>query len=107
MLDRWSQREQACCSQVMRLPLRMYANGALQHMNRDGAVGVMLLHVGCALHGDEHSAEVIALVKGLGVESRLPGLFLLRVRDFVRKVERSKAVCRRYWHEVLPPCSPF
>ena len=60
---------------------------AFEDLDGDGAVGVVLLHVGGVLHGDEDDAEVVFLEESLGVEAGWPGFLLLGVGDLFEQIE--------------------
>jgi hypothetical protein len=68
------------------------ANLTLENLDGECAVGVVLLHVGGVLHGDEDDAEVVFLEEGLGVEAGWPGFLMLRVGEFLEQIELSDFV---------------
>ena len=55
---------------------------AFEDLDGEGAVGVVLLHVGGVLHGDEDDAEVVFLEERRGVDAGGPGFFLLGIGEF-------------------------
>jgi len=63
------------------------ANLSFEDMDGDGAVGVVLLHVRAAFHGDEHNAEVVFLEERPSVLTGLPGLLRCGLSDLVVEIE--------------------
>lgn len=76
----------------MRFAVDGDADLALEDLDGDGAVGVVFLHVGGVLHGDEDDAEVVLLEEGLGVEASWPGPLLFGVGYLFGQVEMSDLV---------------
>jgi hypothetical protein len=66
----------------VRLAVDGDAEAAFEDLDREGAVGVMLFHVGGVLHGDEDDAEVVLLKESSGIETGGPGFFIFGVGDF-------------------------
>jgi hypothetical protein len=79
--------EEVAGVEVVLLALNRDADLALEDLDGDGAVGVVLLHAGGGFHGDEDNSEVVLLEEGPGVVAGLPWLFLLGVGDLLEKVE--------------------
>ena len=73
--------------EVVGLALDGDSDVTFKDLDGDGAVGVVLFHVGGGIHSDEYDSEVVLLEEGFGVVSGLPWLFLLGVSDLFEKVE--------------------
>ena len=92
MTDGGGEGEEVAGVEVVRLALDGDADLALEYLDRDGAVGVVLLHAGGVFHGDEDDSEVVFLEEGPGVVAGLPWLLLLGVGDLLEKVELRHSV---------------
>ena len=85
--DGGGEGEEVADVEVVWLALDGDADLALEYLDGDGAVGVVLLHAGGGFHGDEDDSEVVLLEEGPGVVAGLPWLLLLGVGDLLEKVE--------------------
>ena len=75
--DRVAESEEGSGGEVVRLSIDGDAELAFEDLDGEGAVGVVLLHVGGVLHRDKNDAEVVFLEEGFGIDACRPGFFLL------------------------------
>jgi hypothetical protein len=85
--DGCPEREEIAGGEVVRLAANVHADLAVEDLHGDGAVGVVLLHVRAAFHGDEHNAEVVFLEERPSVLTGLPGLLRCGLSDLVVEIE--------------------
>jgi len=75
--DRVAKGEEGAGGEVVGLAVDGDLDVAFEDLNGEGAVGVVLLHVGGVLHRDENDAEVVFFEEGFGIDACRPGFFLL------------------------------
>ena len=85
--DGGAEGEESAGAEVVRLAIDGDAELALEDMDGDGAVGVVLLHVSGVLHGDEDDPQVVLLEEGFGVNAGGPGLLLLGLGNLLGQIE--------------------
>jgi len=87
VFDGCGESEDVSGAEIVSLALDVEAELSFEDMDGDGAVGVVLLHLGSVLHVDEDDAQVVLLEERFGVEAGLPGFFLLGVGDLLGEIE--------------------
>jgi hypothetical protein len=93
--DGVAESEQGAGGEIVRLAVNGDADLALEDMDGESSVGVMLFHVCGVLHGDENDAEVVLLEKSFGIDARWPRLLLFGVGHLFRKIELRDFVDHR------------
>ena len=78
--------------EIVRLAVEGDAYLALENLDGGGAVGVMLLHAGGVLHGDEDNSEVMLFEQSLGGVAGLPGFVLLGIDYLLEQVKMRQFV---------------
>ena len=87
-----AESEEAAGWEIVRLSVDGDADLALEDLDGECAVGVVLLHVGSVLHGDEDYAEIVLFEEGFGVDAGGPGFFVLGVGDLFGEIELGDLV---------------
>jgi hypothetical protein len=90
--DGVAESEERAGGEIVGLALDVNANLPLENLDGDGAVGVVLFHVGGVLHGDEDDTEVVFFEQCSGVDAGRPGLLVFGVGDFFGQIELSDFV---------------
>ena len=90
--DGGGEGEEISGGDIVWLALNGDAYLALEHVDGDGAVGVVLLHASGVFHRDEDDSEIVLLEEGPGVVTGLPRFLLLRFGDLLEKVELRHSV---------------
>jgi hypothetical protein len=85
--DGGGEGEEVADMEVVRVAVDVEAEFAFEYLERDGSVGVVLLHPGGLLHGDENDSEVVLFKEGFGVVARGPGFFLFGVGYLLEQIE--------------------
>ncbi len=92
MTDGGGEGEEVADAEIVWLAVDGDAYLALEDVDGGGAVGVMLLHAGGVLHGDEDDAEVVLFEESFGGVAGLPGLLLLGVGYLLEQVKLRQFV---------------
>jgi hypothetical protein len=90
--DRVAEGEESSVGEVVGLAVDGDADFAFEDLNGEGAVGVVFLHVGGVLHGDEDYAEVVLFEESFGVDAGGPGFFVLGFGDLFGEIELGDLV---------------
>jgi len=87
-----AESEESAVGEIVGLAVDGDADFAFEDLNGDSAVGVVLLHAGGVLHGDEDDAEVVLFEESFGVNAGGPRFFALGVGDLLGEIELGDLV---------------
>jgi len=85
--DGGSEGEEVADMKIVRVAMNIEADITFENLERDSAVGMVLLHLRGGFHGDEDDSEVVLLEEGFGEVAGGPGLFLFGVGYLAEQVE--------------------